>query len=282
MTYTTRLARELNVVGLMNTQYAIQNGKVYVLEVNPRASRTVPYVSKATGVPLAKVAARLMVGQKLSSLGLGPELPVSHFYVKSPVFPFQKFPGTDTVLGPEMKSTGEVMGVAGRFGLAFAKAQLAAGQRIPLKGKVFVSVNDHDKPAAVVLARDLAELGFKLVATKGTAAALRAAKIKVERVYKVDEGRPNVVDHIKNASIDLIINTPLGRISRYDDKAIRRAAIQHGVTCITTLSAATAAVNGIRAQRDRGIEVACLQELLSKDRVPARSSGANQTLNPGG
>jgi len=282
MTYTTRLARELNVVGLMNTQYAIQNGKVYVLEVNPRASRTVPYVSKATGVPLAKVAARLMVGQKLSSLVLGPELPVSHFYVKSPVFPFQKFPGTDTVLGPEMKSTGEVMGVAGRFGLAFAKAQLAAGQRIPLKGKVFVSVNDHDKPAAVVLARDLAELGFKLVATKGTAAALRAAKIKVERVYKVDEGRPNVVDHIKNASIDLIINTPLGRISRYDDKAIRRAAIQHGVTCITTLSAATAAVNGIRAQRDRGIEVACLQELLSKDRVPARSSGANQTLNPGG
>ncbi|HET7100478.1 MAG TPA: carbamoyl-phosphate synthase large subunit, partial [Terriglobia bacterium] len=282
ITYTTRLARELNVVGLMNTQYAIQNGKVYVLEVNPRASRTVPYVSKATGVPLAKVAARLMVGEKLSSFKLGTELPVRHFYVKSPVFPFQKFPGVDSVLGPEMKSTGEVMGVAEHFGLAFAKAQLAAGQKIPMQGKVFISVNDHDKPHAVKLARELADLGFKLVATRGTAAALRAAKIKVERVYKVEEGRPNVVDHIKNASIDLIINTPLGRTSRFDEKAIRRAAIQHGVTCITTMSAATAAVNGIRAQRDRGIEVACLQELLLRDQAVAQSSAAGKTQNPSG
>jgi len=269
-------------VGLMNTQYAIQNGKVYVLEVNPRASRTVPYVSKATGVPLAKVAARLMVGEKLSSFKLPAELPVRYFYVKSPVFPFQKFPGVDSVLGPEMKSTGEVMGVAERFGLAFAKAQLAAGQKIPLQGKVFISVNDHDKPHALKLARELADLGFKLVATRGTAAALRAAKIKVERVYKVEEGRPNVVDHIKNASIDLIINTPLGRTSRFDEKAIRRAAIQHGVTCITTMSAATAAVNGIRAQRDRGIEVACLQELHLRDQAVAQSSGTSKTQNPGG
>ncbi|MGA8183716.1 MAG: carbamoyl-phosphate synthase large subunit [Terriglobia bacterium] len=282
ITYTTRLARELNVVGLMNTQYAIQNGKVYVLEVNPRASRTVPYVSKATGVPLAKVAVRLMVGEKLSSFKLAPELPVRYFYVKSPVFPFQKFPGVDSVLGPEMKSTGEVMGVAERFGLAFAKAQLAAGQKIPMQGKVFISVNDHDKPHAVKLARELADLGFKLIATRGTAAAIRAAKIKVDRVYKVEEGRPNVVDHIKNASVDLIINTPLGRTSRFDEKAIRRAAIQHGVTCITTMSAATAAVNGIRAQRDRGIEVACLQELLLRDQAVAQSSGTSKTLNPGG
>ena len=253
-----------------------------MLEVNPRASRTVPYVSKATGVPLAKIAARMMVGEKLSSFNLEPELPVRYFYVKSPVFPFQKFPGVDSVLGPEMKSTGEVMGVAERFGLAFAKAQLAAGQKISLQGTVFISVNDHDKPHAVTLARELADLGFKLIATRGTAAALRAAKIKVERVYKVEEGRPNVVDHIKNASIDLIINTPLGRSSRFDEKAIRRAAIQHGVTCITTMSAATAAVNGIRAQRDRGIEVACLQELHLRDQAVGQSSGTGKTLTPGG
>jgi carbamoyl-phosphate synthase large subunit len=280
--YTTRLARELKVVGLMNTQYAIQNGKVYVLEVNPRASRTVPYVSKATGVPLAKIAARLMVGEKLSSFNLEPELQVGYFYVKSPVFPFQKFPGADSVLGPEMKSTGEVMGCADGFGLAFAKAQLAAGQKIPFNGTVFISVNDHDKPHAVRLARDLASLGFKLIATRGTAAAIRAAKIKVEKVYKVEEGRPNVVDHIKNSSIDLIINTPLGGGSRYDEKAIRRAAIHHGVTCITTISAATAAVNGIRAQRDQGITVACLQELHSEHKAMAQRSGASKTLNPGG
>ena len=186
------------------------------------------------------------------------------------------------MLGPEMKSTGEVMGCAERFGLAFAKAQLAAGQKIPLKGKVFISVNDHDKPHAVNLARELAALGFKLYATKGTAAALRSAKIKVERVFKVEEGRPNVVDHIKNAAVDLIINTPLGRTSRYDEKAIRRAAIQHGVTCITTISAATAAVNGIRAQRDRGITVACLQELHQKGHAAAQSTGTGKTLNPGG
>ncbi|MCL5005199.1 MAG: carbamoyl-phosphate synthase large subunit [Acidobacteria bacterium] len=278
ISYTERLARELNVIGLMNTQYAIQNGKVFVLEVNPRASRTVPYVSKSTGVPLAKIAARLMIGKKLASFGLEPELPVRYYYVKSPVFPFQKFPGADSVLGPEMKSTGEVMGVAERFGLAFAKAQLAAGQRIPLKGQVFISVNDQDKPEAVTLARDLAALGFKLIATRGTAAAIRAARLKVERVYKVEEGRPNVVDYIKNASTDLIINTPLGRASRFDEKAIRRAAIQHGVTCITTLSAATAAVNGIRAQRDRAISVVSLQELNQMTRRGVQTSTARETI----
>ena len=259
--YTVKLARKLNVVGLMNVQYAIQNGKVYVLEVNPRASRTVPYVSKATGVPLAKVAARLMVGRKLREFGLEAELPVRHSFVKSPVFPFQKFPGVDTLLGPEMKSTGEVMGVADSFGLAFGKAQLAAHQRIPTTGRVFLSVNEQDKPRVVSIARDLAVLDFKLVATRGTAQTLRAAGLKVERVYKVNEGRPNVVDLIKSGKLDLIINTPLGRASRFDEKAIRRAAVQGGVTCITTLSAAAAAVNGIRAQRDTGIQVASLQEL---------------------
>ena len=259
--FTIRLALELKVVGLMNVQYAIQNGKVYVLEVNPRASRTVPYVSKATGFPLAKIASRLMVGRKLAEFNLPPELPVSHSFVKSPVFPFQKLPGVDTILGPEMKSTGEVMGVADSFGLAFAKAQAGARQRIPIKGRVFVSVNDHDKPGVVPIARDLERLGFTLVATAGTAAALRGAGVKVEKVFKVDEARPNVVDRIKSAEIDLIINTPLGRKSRFDDKAIRRAAVQHGVTCITTLSAADAAIQGIRASREGTPRVESLQRL---------------------
>ena len=259
--YTRTLALQLNVVGLMNAQYAIQNGMVYVLEVNPRASRTVPYVSKATGVPLAKIAARLMVGQKLSEFNLAVELPVHHAFVKSPVFPFQKFPGVDTLLGPEMKSTGEVMGEAATFGLAFAKAQLAAGLRIPSSGKVFISVNDRDKPNVAGIARTLSQLGFGLVATRGTAQTLRAAGLRAEKVFKVNEGRPNVVDLIKSGSLAFLINTPLGRSSKFDEKAIRRAAIQRGLTCITTLSAATAAVNGIRAQKEHGVRVASLQEL---------------------
>ena len=270
--YTVKLARKLKVVGLMNVQYAIQNGKVFVLEVNPRASRTVPYVSKATGVPLAKLAARLMVGRKLREFGLESELPVHHYFVKSPVFPFQKFPGVDTLLGPEMKSTGEVMGVAESFGLAFSKAQLSAHQRIPVSGRVFLSVNDHDKVGVVPIARDLAALGFKLVATRGTAQTLRATGLKVEKVYKVNEGRPNVVDLIKSGKLDLIINTPLGRASRFDEKAIRRAAVQGGVTCITTLSAAAAAVNGIRAQKDHGIQVASLQELHQKNAISSQQT----------
>jgi carbamoyl-phosphate synthase large subunit len=216
---------------------------------------------------VAKVAARLMVGRKLREFGLEEELPVRHSFVKSPVFPFQKFPGADTLLGPEMKSTGEVMGVADSFGLAFGKAQLAAHQRIPTSGRVFLSVNDQDKPRVVPIARDLAALGFNLVATRGTAQTLRAAGLKVEKVYKVNEGRPNVVDFIKSGKLDLIINTPLGRASRFDEKAIRRAAVQGGVTCITTLSAAAAAVNGIRAQREQGIQVASLQELHAKPAV---------------
>jgi carbamoyl-phosphate synthase large subunit len=202
-----------------------------------------------------------MVGRKLAEFGLEPELPVRRFFVKSPVFPFQKFPGADTILGPEMKSTGEVMGVADNFGLAFAKAQLAAHHQIPTSGQVFVSVNDRDKPQLVPIARELVALGITLVATRGTVEALRAAGLPVKPVFKVNEGRPNVVDLIKSASINLIINTPLGRASRFDEKAIRRAAVQHGVTCITTLSAASAAINGIRALREGQIQVASLQEL---------------------
>ncbi len=259
--YTVKLARELRVVGLMNVQYAIQNGTVYVLEVNPRASRTVPYVSKATGVALAKVAAKLMVGRKLREFSLEGELPVNFHYVKSPVFPFLKLPGAETILGPEMKSTGEVMGSAETFGLAFAKAQLAASQRIPSSGRVFISVNDHDKPYVVPIARDLASLGFHLVATRGTAEVLRNAGLKVEKVFKVNEGRPNVVDLVKSSKLDLIVNTPLGRASHIDEKVIRRVAIHQGVAFITTLSAAAAVVNGIRAQREKGIQVASLQEL---------------------
>jgi carbamoyl-phosphate synthase large subunit len=267
--YTSRLARALNVVGLMNVQYAIQRDTVYVLEVNPRASRTIPYVSKATGVPLAKVAARLMTGRKLRDMKLPcietngvKELAVRDFYaVKSPVFPFNKFRGVDTILGPEMRSTGEVMGISSTFGLAFAKAQLAAGQRLPSQGTVFISVNDHDKRHITGLVQDLLAAGLKVVATRGTAAALATSGIEVESVYKVNEGRPNIVDLIKTAKVDLVINTPLGRESFYDEKSIRRAAIRYNVPCITTLSAATAAAKGIRAMAGHAVDVAALQDL---------------------
>ena len=267
--YTSRLARALKVVGLMNVQYAIQRDTVYVLEVNPRASRTIPYVSKATGVPLAKVAARLMTGRKLRDLHLPyvetngiKELAVRNFYaVKSPVFPFNKFRGVDTILGPEMRSTGEVMGISSTFGLAFAKAQLAAGQRLPQTGTVFLSVNDHDKRHVAFVVQDLLAAGLKVVATRGTAAALASAGIEVESVYKVNEGRPNIVDLIKTAKVDLVINTPLGRESFYDEKSIRRAAIRYNIPCITTLSAASAAARGMRAMAGHGADVAALQDL---------------------
>jgi carbamoyl-phosphate synthase large subunit len=268
-TYTKRLAQALKVVGLMNVQYAIQRDTVYVLEVNPRASRTVPYVSKATGVPLAKVAARLMMGKKLADMELPlvrtdavAEIAVHDFYaVKSPVFPFNKFRGVDTILGPEMRSTGEVMGTSSTFGQAFAKAQLAAGQKLPRKGTVFLSVNDRDKRHLGALGKELSALGFRLVATRGTANVLRDGDIQAEPVFKVNEGRPNIVDLIKTGKIDLVINTPLGRESFYDEKSIRRAAIRYNIPCITTLAAAHAAARGIRALIEQGSEVSALQEL---------------------
>jgi carbamoyl-phosphate synthase large subunit len=265
--HTFKLARALRVVGLMNVQYAIQNGVVYVLEVNPRASRTVPYVSKATGVPLAKIAARLMAGRKLreflpENIARRSDLSTGDFYyVKSPVFPWSKFPGVDMVLGPEMKSTGEVMGVADNFGEAFAKAQLAAGQKLPATGTVFISVNDRDKPLIADVARRFAEVGFQLVATHGTAAVLERAELEVERVYKVKEGRPNAVDLIKGDRIQLIINTPQGLDPWFDEKAIRRAAITYHIPTITTLAAARAAAEGIAALQRGEISVHALQTL---------------------
>jgi carbamoyl-phosphate synthase large subunit len=260
------------VVGLVNLQFAIQrdaddNDQVYVIEVNPRASRTVPYVSKATGVQLAKIASRLMTGRKLreflpEQVASGKDLdPGPYFYVKSPVFPWSKFPGADTVLSPEMKSTGEVMGVADNFGEAFAKAQLSAGQVLPSEGTIFFSVNDHDKMAATALAKRYVELGFRLVATEGTANVFEQAGMIVERVFKVKEGRPNVVDLIKGDRIQLIVNTPRGQDTIFDEKAIRRAAVLARIPTITTIAAAQAAAEGIAAIQRRQTSVISLQEL---------------------
>jgi carbamoyl-phosphate synthase large subunit len=276
--YTFKLARALKVVGLMNIQFAIprvapdEPGVVYVLEVNPRASRTVPYVSKATGVPMAKIAARLMTGRKLREflpefIDRKADLDTGHcYYVKSPVFPWNKFPGVDTVLGPEMKSTGEVMGVADNFGEAFAKAQIAAGQKLPTQGTVFISVTDHDKPQVAELARKFVDMGFKLVATAGTADVIEGIGLSVERVYKVKEGRPNVVDLIKGDRIQLIINTPHGQDPFFDEKAIRRAAVHGRITSITTLSAARAAAEGIAALQRGEVKVQALQHLHAERR----------------
>ncbi len=258
--YTRRIASALKVVGLMNVQYAIKDDTVYVLEVNPRASRTVPYLSKATGVPLAQVAARLMAGKTLAQLGIADDLEPAGVFVKSPVFPFVRFPGVDTILGPEMKSTGEVMGGAGSFGLAFIKAMLGAGQQLPDSGTVCLSVNNEDKPQVLPIARALAELGFTLVATRGTAAHLRAHGIECDVIYKVNEGRPSLADEIVNRRIAMVINTPLGRESFFDDKAVRRAAMMASVPCITTITGAAAAVDAIRALRTEGVDVRSLQD----------------------
>ncbi len=272
--YTRKLAMALSVRGLVNIQFAIQHGKVFVIEVNPRASRTVPYVSKATGIPLAKIASRIMVGRKLKDLlpeqvKSGKDLETgAHYFVKSPVFPWGKFQGVDTVLGPEMKSTGEVMGVADNFGEAFAKAQIAAGQVLPLKGTIFLSVNDHDKEGVVPLARQFMEMGFHLVATHGTASVLEEAGLQPERVYKVKEGRPNVVDLIKGDRIQLIVNTPRGQDTFFDEKAIRRAAVLARIPTITTLAAARAAAEGISALQRGTLNVFALQALHA-DRVAA-------------
>jgi carbamoyl-phosphate synthase large subunit len=310
--YTFKLARALKVVGLMNVQFAIPRseygaedvriaatghprgaqvrddsdrstngtgGKVYVLEVNPRASRTVPYVSKATGVPMAKIASRLMTGRKLreflpeyveqrKDLDTG-----SCYYVKSPVFPWNKFPGVDTVLGPEMKSTGEVMGVADNFGEAFAKAQIAAGQKLPTQGTLFISVTDHDKPHVAEVARKFVDMGFKLVATAGTADVIEAAGMACDRVYKVKEGRPNVVDLIKGDRIQLIVNTPQGPDPFFDEKAIRRAAVTARIPTITTLAAARAAAEGIAALQRGEVNVKALQQLHADREPSAKAAG---------
>ena len=260
--YTRLLATALSVRGLMNIQFAIKDHRVYVLEVNPRASRTVPFVSKATGVPIASIAAQVMAGRALSEFGLPPNLTVSRFFIKSPVFPFVKFPGVDPILSPEMHSTGEVMGVGDTFGEAYGKAMMGAGLTLPEKGTAFISVNDADKGQAVILARKLARLGFDIIATLGTAERLREVGLRVENVFKVNEGRPNIVDHVKRGEIALVINTPLGRASHFDEQAIRRAALQYNVPCVTTMTGAQAIVEAIGARAAGGaIQVRSLQEL---------------------
>jgi carbamoyl-phosphate synthase large subunit len=257
--YTTQLALEIGVKGLMNVQFAVKDDVVYVIEVNPRASRTVPYVSKAIGVPLAKIAARVMAGEKLADIGFTRQPEIDGFFVKEAVLPFQKFPGVDTMLTPEMRSTGEVMGHAARFGHAFVKAQNAAGTFLPLEGTVFISVNDFDKGAAMKLARDLAHMGFKIAATHGTAAMFRRAGVVVQSINKVSEGSPHIVEAIETGEIAMIINTPLGQSAVSDGKAIRVAATRRGIPLMTTLSAAAAAVNGIRAVLAKELSVRSLQ-----------------------
>jgi carbamoyl-phosphate synthase large subunit len=246
---TRRLARHLRVRGLLNVQFAVRNGDLFVLEANPRASRTVPFVSKARGVPLARWAALVMSGRTLAELG-ATAIPEGGFLsVKKPVLPFDRFPGEDTLLGPEMKSTGEVMGRDRDFGHAFAKAYAGAGDALPDSGTVLLSLRDQDKRAALLVARQLVGLGFRLLATRGTARFLERNAVPCERIYKVREGRPDIVDRLASGGIDLVINTPLGRKSQYDERAIRAEAVAHGVPCVTTLAGAMAALTGIEARR---------------------------------
>jgi carbamoyl-phosphate synthase large subunit len=256
-----RLAARLGVVGLMNIQFALHQGKVYVLEVNPRASRTVPFIAKAVGLPLAGMAAQVSAGRTLAEVGLTEKPRVTRVFVKVPVFPFNRFPGVDPQLGPEMKSTGEVMGIGEDFGEAFAKGWIAANNRLPLEGTAFLSVHDRDKRALVPVAVRLRGLGFRLVATSGTAEHLRAQGLPVETVHKLHEGRPHVVDHLINGDIDLVVNTPLGQAAHREDAEIRRAALKHRVPCITTLSGALAAAEGIAALRRGALSVLPLQRL---------------------
>jgi carbamoyl-phosphate synthase large subunit len=266
-----KLAAGLNVKGLMNVQFAVagfgpgvppggERPTVYILEANPRASRTVPFVSKATGVPLARLAALVMVGRTLDELGVKDEVVPTHYSVKESVFPFNKFPGVDIILGPEMKSTGEVMGIDDRMAVAFAKAQMGANSTLPSEGTVFVSVADRDKEAVLPIARGFAEMGFRLIATRGTAQYLRKHGVPVEDVPKIAEGRPNLRDKLKNGEVALIINTPTGRGSSTDEAKIRAEAVTSRVTAITTISAAQAAVEACRALKAHDITVRALQD----------------------
>jgi len=262
---TYAMAKELNVKGLMNIQYAVKNNIVYVLEVNPRASRTVPFVSKAIGIPLAKLATKIMLGKTLEELGFTKEKTINYVAVKESVFPFIRFPGVDAILGPEMKSTGEVMGIDSTFGAAYLKSQIAAGQNLPTKGNVFISVKNQDKRNIVFVAKKLADLGFKIMATPGTADALKNNDIDVKVLPKLHEGRPNIIDLIKDGKVALIINTPTGKTSKGDDSKIRSTAILYNIPLITTISGAQASVNGIEnlIKRPR-ISVTSLQEYHKK------------------
>jgi carbamoyl-phosphate synthase large subunit len=258
--YTHAMARELKVIGLMNVQYAVKGDTVYVLEVNPRASRTVPFVSKAIGVPLAKLAAKVMAGKTLKELGFTAEIWPEYWAVKESVFPFNRFHGQDIILSPEMRSTGEVMGLDADLGIAYAKSQMAAGVPLPTAGRLFISVNDADKPRVAPLARQFVELGFELIATGGTATVLEQAGLKVRRIFKLQEGRPNALDLLKNRELQLVINTPSGATPRADEVKIRTTAVYTGTPIMTTLSGAKAAVLGIAALKRQGYQVKALQE----------------------
>jgi len=259
--HTRRIALELGVIGLMNIQFANHRGQIKVLEINPRASRTVPFLEKATGNPLAKIATLCMLGKSLAEQGAREATPNDRYFVKGPVFPFRRFPKTDHLLGPEMKSTGEVMGVGRSFGEAFARAQLATGQGLPTSGTVFVSVNDHDKEGLLAIASDLHQLGYNILATGGTARFLNERGIKAATVAKVGEGEPHIGAMIRNGGVQMVINTPLGKQSRYDESAIRREAHALDIPCITTLSGGRAAVDGIRVLRQGLHEVTLIQSL---------------------
>jgi carbamoyl-phosphate synthase large subunit len=254
------LAKALGVIGLMNIQFAIKGGELFLIEVNPRASRTIPFLSKAIGVPLAKLGARVMAGAKLKDLGFTEEIIPKHWAIKESVFPFSRFPGSPIVLTPEMRSTGEVMGQDEDFGIAFAKTQMAAKPSLPLEGNVFLSVKDSDKEKALLVAQGLSELGFSFYSTEGTAAFLLEHGIEAESVLRISEGRPNVADLIKNGKIHLVINTPLGLIPRRDENGIRSQAVLHSVPVITTLGSAFAALDGIRSLKDRNFSVKSLQD----------------------
>jgi len=274
---THALAREFEVRGLMNVQYAIRNDVVYVLEVNPRASRTIPFVSKAIGVSLANLATKVMMGETLRDLGFTEEVPIDHVCVKEAVFPFSRFPGVDATRGPEMRSTGEVMGIDVSFPMAFAKAELGAGQALPTSGVAFISVRDRDKRHIVPIAAKFAEMGFHILATGGTANALRRMDVPVEELRKVSEGRPNIIDYMKQAKVDLIINTPSGKIGRRDEVRMRSAAVVYGVPLVTTLSAAEATVGAVDALRKKAFRVKSLQEYHAET-----AAGAAERREPTG
>lgn len=260
-TYTVQLAKELNVIGLINIQYAVQNSDVFVLEVNPRASRTVPFVSKAIGIPLAKMASRIMIGKTLKELGLKDEIIPHYTSVKDPVFPFAKFPGIRMYLSPEMRSTGEVMGIADNFPKALAKAHIAAGMQMPTSGGVFITVNDRDKAKIAPIAKELTELGFTIYATDGTRAKLLDSGIDVKHVFKLQEGRPHVIDRIKNKEVHLVINTPTGKTAKLDERYIGEAAMLFKIPMITTIAGAIGLVKGIRAIKEEKLDVKSIQEL---------------------
>jgi carbamoyl-phosphate synthase large subunit len=259
-TYTHAMARELKVIGLMNVQYAVKGETVYVLEVNPRASRTVPFVSKAIGFPLAKLAAKVMAGKTLKELGFTEEIWPKYWAVKESVFPFNRFHGQDILLSPEMRSTGEVMGLDADLGIAYAKSQMAANAPLPLSGRVFISVSDVHKAEALEVAKQFSELGFELVATGGTAAVFKSAGLKVQTIFKLSEGRPNAIDLLKNKELQLVINTPSGQVPRADEVKIRTTAVYTGTPIMTTISGAKAAALGIAALKKSGYGAKTLQE----------------------